>query len=57
MRDLNQIQVPPRFGVYVVLGGIAVWIIRSNLLTLTYAIAIVTLVFYMLWKPSKSSGA
>jgi hypothetical protein len=55
MRSLRNIEVPERFGVYVILAGICVWALRSNLLLLAYAVSLVALVVG-LWRNDKKRG-
>ena len=46
MRDPRKIDVPVRFGVYVVVGGFGVWAVRNELLLIVYAISVVALVLW-----------
>jgi hypothetical protein len=46
MRDPRKIEVPVRFGLYVVLGGLGVWAVHNDLLVITYATSVLALVLW-----------
>jgi hypothetical protein len=55
MRSPRNIAVPERFGVYVLAGLFAVWAVRSEILLLIYALALVVLVLWFWIKGKKYS--
>ena len=55
MRSPRNIAVPERFGVYVAVGGFAVWAVRSTVLLVIYGIAVGLLVAWFWFKGPRSS--
>ncbi|HEY7116947.1 MAG TPA: hypothetical protein VH475_10195 [Tepidisphaeraceae bacterium] len=46
MKNLQQIKVPVRFGVYAVLGGAGAWLAQSELFLAVYATAMIAVVVW-----------
>ena len=56
VRDLGQIQVPVRFGVYVALRGAAAWAVHISLFVWIWMAGCVLLVGWYLWKGESEGG-
>jgi hypothetical protein len=56
IRDLGQIQVPVRFGVYVALGGAAAWVVHTSLFVWIWMVGCVLLVAWYLLKGKPGGG-
>jgi hypothetical protein len=50
MRKLNEIDVPPRVLLYVIVGGAAAWLVHNDAITIAYVAALVVLVVWLIRK-------
>jgi hypothetical protein len=56
IRDLGQIRVPARFGVYVVVGGAAAWVVHISLFVWIWMAGCGLVVGWYLWKGKPGGG-